>query len=627
MTFRFKLLMTFILYGLSLVLFGQTIFYMMNEKQIKTSSIEKAAEIFEKKNKEFQLNIKNTNLKLQAIQKSKTFKAYLSNPAKIDQVKSLFLDIAHTSDNIMQLRYIDTNGLEVIRIDRDSDTNTVYAVEENNLQDKSSRYYFKKAVKSKTGEFWYSNLDLNIEHGKIVKPIQPVLRIATPVEFEKEMKGILIINIFMKSFLEELIDNVFNNIYLYNDNGYVMVDSVHQHCWNEYLNNNETIYNHFYDDDFKNMLSQERYKSEHIYAGKIFLNNGENIRMVIEPKDEHIKGELTSIVYQLMLILLGVILLSFPLSYFFSNIPTRLKDKVDKQKEEQDTLLSLFDLGEVVLFNWNNDDVWSVNHVSKSVEKFLAYSIDDFKSNRVSYASCIHPDYLQQVMDEVNKAISDKVYFFEHAPYRVITKDKKVKWILDSTVVVRNEDGEIINFIGYLNDITELKDKEILLQKLSITDQLTQIYNRMHLDEMLQTQFYRFNRSKEECSVILVDIDYFKVVNDEYGHLVGDKVLIEFARLLKHTIRSSDSVGRWGGEEFLIVLPHTNLHDALALAHKIRKQIENNIFTIVKHKTASFGVATLKEGMSIEVLTDKADIALYKSKSDGRNRVSTIQLD
>jgi len=347
--------------------------------------------------------------------------------------------------------------------------------------------------------------------------------------------------------------------------------------------------------------------------------------MVIEPKYGYIEDKLSTLINEFGFILIGVLFFSFPLSYFFAKIPTQLKEEVDRQKDEQDVLLSLFDLGDSVLFKWNNDENWSINSVSKSVEKLIGYSQNDFINNNVTYASCIHHDDLAQVMQEVEDAIKSKVYFFEHKPYRVVTKTREIKWILDSTVVVRDKSGEIINFIGYLNDITDLKNHEILLQKISTTDQLTQIYNRMYLDDTLQTQQYRFNRSKEACSIILIDIDYFKAVNDEYGHLVGDRVLIEFAILLNKTVRNGDTVGRWGGEEFLIILPHTNLIQAMHLAEKLSVAIEENIFTSVKHKTASFGVSTFMEGINIETLTDKADQALYVSKNEGRNRVSTLQ--
>ncbi len=625
MTFKLKLLITFIVYGLSLVLLTEGIQYKLTEKNIKSLSIEKASKAFIKKDRLFQSYIQDTNLKLLAIKKSDIFKNYLAGKTDLKSVNALFLNIASTSDNIMQLRYIDKTGMEIVRIDRDSYSSQSYVVEQKNLQDKSSRYYFKETLQNTKEMFWYSKLDLNIEHSEIEKPIKPVLRVAIPVELKTQNTGILIINIFMKNFLRELVDSSFNNVYLFDGEGRVMVDSLHKHCWSQYLKNDATISTHFKDENIKDILSNDTYKSQNIYVSKISLNNGENIRMVLEPKHEYIENELASSISEFGFVLLGIILISFPISFFFSQIPLKLKEEVDRQKEEQDVLLSLFDLSDAVLFKWNNDKNWSVSSASVSVEKLLGYNKKDFESNSITYSSCIHHSDLEQVMGEVSEAIESKVYFFEHKPYRVITKDKQLKWILDSTVVVRDKEGEIINFIGYLTDITELKNHELLLEKISRTDQLTQISNRMYLDETLQIQHYRYQRVGEECSIILLDIDYFKSVNDEYGHLIGDKILVEFASLLKASIRVGDSVGRWGGEEFLIVTPHTNLHQATILAEKLRVLINNNIFSIVKHKTASFGVSSLREGMSIELFIDEADRALYMAKESGRNRVVTAE--
>ena len=627
MTFKLKLLLTFVVYGLSLVIFTQFVSFKLDEKNIKLESIEEASKLFAKKERLFELYIQNTNLKILAVNNSKTFQKYLQNKEKISEVNSLFLDIASTSDNIMQLRYIDKNGMEIIRVDRDAYSSKANLVEEDQLQDKSARYYFHEVMNQGKEKFWYSKLDLNIERKKIEEPLKPVLRIGMPTFYQGEKVGMLIVNIFMKNFLKELVDDGLNNIYLYDKNGKLMVDSLHKHCWSRYIGDlNQTI-KHLKNENLTVVLSQERYVNENIFSSAMFLNNDENIHMIIEPKNKYIQDKLSANAKEMGFVLLFMLALSIPLSYFFSKIPAKLKDKVDRQKAEQDVLLSLFDLGEVVLFKWNNDENWSVSSVSKSVEKLFGYDVNDFTSAKISFASRIHSDDVQRVMDEVNQALDDEAYFFEHKPYRIITKDKKIKWILDSTAIARDKNGEVVNFIGYLTDVTELKDNEILLRKLSRTDQLTQIYNRMCIDETLQTQHYRFNRVGEECSIILIDIDYFKSVNDEYGHLVGDKILIEFAKILSSTVRAGDSVGRWGGEEFIIILPHTSLKDALLLAEKQRVKINDYVFTAVKRKTASFGVSTLREEMSVEVLIDEADKALYKSKEDGRNRVSTIQIE
>ncbi len=179
----------------------------------------------------------------------------------------------------------------------------------------------------------------------------------------------------------------------------------------------------------------------------------------------------------------------------------------------------------------------------------------------------------------------------------------------------------IASLILYRNYTLEKYNKQ--LEKLATTDKLTQLYNRQKIDQTLEYQVAYNKRYGHTFSIIIIDIDFFKQVNDHYGHLVGDSVLIEIADILKHSIRTSDIVGRWGGEEFLIICPHSSAHEAGILAEKIRFLIANYHFTsIEKTLTASFGVAQYhNKEMSIQTLVRLADNALYQAKDKGRNQV------
>jgi len=300
-----------------------------------------------------------------------------------------------------------------------------------------------------------------------------------------------------------------------------------------------------------------------------------------------------------------------------------LEHKVQERIKEHESLLTLFNESDNVLFEWNNDEKWSISFVSQSVSRLLGYSKSEFENNiDIDYSSCIHPDDLEMVKEEVLVASSSNKNFFSHQPYRIKTKDGAIKWILDNTVIIRDKNQKITHYLGYLSDITKIKEYEQKLEILSQTDQLTKIKNRLYTDEIIQQQYYRFLRNEEKCSVILVDIDYFKKVNDTYGHMTGDLVLIEFSNLLSTNIRKSDIIGRWGGEEFLIILPYTDIKKAIDLANKLRLLIENFSFAKIGSITASFGVSEFKSKIGIEELLDNADKALYKSKNNGRNQVN-----
>lgn len=153
------------------------------------------------------------------------------------------------------------------------------------------------------------------------------------------------------------------------------------------------------------------------------------------------------------------------------------------------------------------------------------------------------------------------------------------------------------------------------------TDALTGVLNRLGLNGTFSREFERARRYRQPLSVVILDIDHFKRVNDEHGHVAGDGVLVAVARLLEGNVRDSDCVARWGGEEFVVVAPMTEAQGGLQLAEKLRARLESTPLPPVGVVTASFGVAELHPGEGIEALLHRADEALYRAKSSGRNRV------
>lgn len=175
------------------------------------------------------------------------------------------------------------------------------------------------------------------------------------------------------------------------------------------------------------------------------------------------------------------------------------------------------------------------------------------------------------------------------------------------------------------NDLSEahaeLAFKNQQLENLSITDRLTGLFNRRKFDELFVRECERAQRTGLPLSVLMVDIDHFKSVNDSYGHQVGDQVLVAVASLLAQGVRKLDTVARWGGEEFMILCPATQLAGACALAENIRATIQSFDFPTVGKKTCCFGVAQYRSGEAGDALIERADAALYRAKHDGRNLV------
>ena len=196
---------------------------------------------------------------------------------------------------------------------------------------------------------------------------------------------------------------------------------------------------------------------------------------------------------------------------------------------------------------------------------------------------------------------------------------------LDASVPVHSSDELGIVADSFNSMVRRLKEDQLKLELLAITDSLTGLANRKQIMLNLHQQIEHFKRYSSESSVLMLDIDHFKMINDTHGHLVGDTVLVQLAQIFQETLRSLDSAGRYGGEEFLVILGQTNLGQAMQIAERLRQKVERHLFTsdeIRLHVTVSLGVTEIKEvDLSPSEIIHKADTALYEAKHQGRNKV------
>lgn len=224
-------------------------------------------------------------------------------------------------------------------------------------------------------------------------------------------------------------------------------------------------------------------------------------------------------------------------------------------------------------------------HIKESIEKCL-------KGERVQYQGWFHLP-------------GDKFSFMYMSYNPLFTINRKVM-------------GAVISAV----DITENREAEEKLKQLYITDQLTGIFNRAKFCEAINEEIKNAAASRNKrLSIVMFDIDHFKKINDTYGHDVGDEVLKKLVELVKGCTRESDIFARWGGEEFMILLPDADLEIAYNMAERIRSTIEKSPFGEVDTVTCCFGIAQFLPGDSVEMLTKRVDKALYKAKQRGRNRV------
>ena len=218
--------------------------------------------------------------------------------------------------------------------------------------------------------------------------------------------------------------------------------------------------------------------------------------------------------------------------------------------------------------------------------------------------------------DEV--IIKSKLDFLNREFYEKFIKNRPYVKLSEDLWAIKSENKYLVDKFDGVDSL--VKD----LEKKSILDPLTGCYNKKEITILLERFLREFLRYSNPLSILMCDIDHFKRVNDTYGHLAGDFVLREVAKIIKNNIRQSDACGRFGGEEFLILLPNTKLIGAMKLAERIRNNIKNKDF-IFEHKkikvTISIGITSASKSDSVFSLIERVDEALYEAKRKGRDRV------
>lgn len=194
-------------------------------------------------------------------------------------------------------------------------------------------------------------------------------------------------------------------------------------------------------------------------------------------------------------------------------------------------------------------------------------------------------------------------------------KFKKKIFKIEIVPLFRKSDGTIAGVIETLEDKTANVIRQQKLEEMAVTDELTGIYNRRGIVNVLREEFSRTERYKSMFSIALFDVDNFKPINDNYGHDMGDKVLVKLSSCAKNIIRDADKIGRYGGDEFLIILPETNLEEALNLTGRIKEEIDNCEFMPGIKATISIGTTQYFPGDGdIEIVLKRADDEMYKNK-------------
>ena len=293
---------------------------------------------------------------------------------------------------------------------------------------------------------------------------------------------------------------------------------------------------------------------------------------------------------------------------------------------------------------WTMAPDGSITSVSQAVESLRGLTPEEAMVQPIEQ---IHPPdslaislgYFTQLLEDLQAGRAPQSFRGELEYY---CRDGSTVWMDVIALPVLDEQGAFLELLGVSRDITERKRTALELQQaraeaeaanqallaanrklvlLATTDGLTGLWNRRELDERVRREIYRADRYGADLSLVLFDIDHFKDVNDRFGHLAGDQVLVELGRRVEAQLRSCDGVGRWGGEEFLVLMPNSRAEEARQMAERLRQRVEAEPFAVVGRVTISSGVVQRQPWESAEAWFHRLDQVLYRAKERGRNRV------
>lgn len=287
---------------------------------------------------------------------------------------------------------------------------------------------------------------------------------------------------------------------------------------------------------------------------------------------------------------------------------------------------------------------YMIDKLFKAVEQIddIVYMTDKFGNiSYVNNAYCAHTGYKREEAIGKNSSISksgvhDREFYKElwrtildGEVYRntLVNRKKNGDLYYEKKTItpLKDENNAIIGFISTGKDVTEETMLHQEIERIATIDQLTGIYNRHKFEELFTLESERSRRFSQPLSLILIDIDHFKSVNDTYGHDIGDAVLVQLATTVQENIRKIDVFARWGGEEFLVLCPSTDRENVREFAEKLRAAVEKTLFPVVGKITISMGVSLFNPDDSFSELFKRADQGLYYAKEHGRNQVGVVE--
>lgn len=593
----------FIIYGFAISLICVLISYYFQTNQIKDELAINAKEIYEIKIKSILMpHISDMDNIIQVLSQNIATKNFvkLNDEKNRQHLEQIFHAVTSSNKMIIQSRYINENGKEIIRVERDKSGKHVVIINKKDLQDKRNRDYFIKLSNMKDKSIWHSKFDLNIENNKVEIPYKPTIRIATPIFEKEDFKGIIILNLSTNNLFNSIRNSTAFDHFIIDKNENYILHPQDKFSFNKYKKIIRDL-----DEDFP-----KGFETNNIFAYSLkdIFHNEDDAIFVLKTKKDYEKKLFNEKLNILGIILILTFFISLIMAFMVSKIPTRLQNALlrSNQKLEVSQIVKNY----VISATTKADS--TILDISDAFIKSSGYSKKELIGKPMSIIK--NKDRDKKIINDLWKTIlKGDIWIGE---IKNTKKNGETYWLEQHIIPKINKNNKLEKFVSIGIDITAKKE----LEELASIDQLTGIYNRRMIDEFLQVEIDIAKRHEYYLSLIMIDIDFFKTVNDNHGHQMGDEVLSRLAKIISNNLRKSDIFGRYGGEEFLIICVDTNSKDAFTLSEKLRLAVGSHKFDNIGYKTISLGVTNLKISDTLETLVKRVDSALYKAKEEGRNK-------
>lgn len=568
------------------------------------------------------------------------------NSVNLQALTERFSNFAHDRRLYDQVRFIDVHGKERVRIN--TKNGQVERVTGDALQNKSNRYYFRDSINLSPGEIYVSPLDLNIERNEIEFPHKPMLRVATPaISNDSNVLGIVILNYQAGRLLNRIKAWVPSDLvaqrFILNSQGYWLDSPNEELRWGFMFGSNKT-FAHNHPDLWAKMRTRESGQIQTTTGIYTFTTVYPKVEMNLHTRSIERANQLDGLPDSRAWILVSHISserlqlkpfnvdnhglwFSFSVILGLSLVIIWLKAKTEYTERElqKSFMLLVAGLEQSPNAALITSKLGTIEYVNPAFTELTGYSYDEAVGSnpRMLKSGDQHHDPSASLWQTITQG------GHWQGEYHNRHKDGDTYWVSVRVSPITNPKGEITHFIGIQEDITEQKQLHEQLELMSKTDLLTNVHNRRHFFESTQVEMARAQRNSRSLSMMMIDVDHFKRINDRYGHQAGDTVLKQIAQVLKENLRLNDLLARYGGEEFVITLPETTISEAAHFAERIRLAIEESQFGIDEDSinvTVSIGCASLPIGsLNLSKMIERADIAMYQAKANGRNRVEIAQ--